>query len=175
MNSSRNVAAPTNTAIFGRLRMRLAIRSICAAVVPPTSSTRVASASTDLFGLRRDTVRRVRAGTDGCVLTISGPSATREICEKSFTTSKVTFRLMSGTTTWMEALNSRVAPSGVTAMPQLDCTGWPDVASTRQEQRIGRDRSPSSAASRSTSTKLAKADKVKRRASTKPTRRRRES
>ena len=45
----------------------------------------------------------------------------------------------------------------------------------RGRWRIGRDRSPSSAASLSTSTKLAKADKVKRRASTKPTRRRRES
>ena len=44
--------------------------------------------------------------------------------------------------------------------------------STRHPQRIGRERSPSSAANLSTSTKFAKADSVNRRARMNPTRKR---
>src|SRR3546814_1806328 len=54
-------------------------------------------------------------------------------------------------------------------MPQLDAAGFMLSDSTVQSHRIGRLRSPSSAASRSTSTKFAKAHSVKRRARMKPT------
>jgi hypothetical protein len=59
--------------------------------------------------------------------------------------------------------------SGWTTMPQLEAIGSIVGASTRQAPRIGRDRSLSSAASRSTSTKFAKAQSVNRRARMNPT------
>ena len=57
----------------------------------------------------------------------------------------------------------------MTRTPQLDRTGVIVSDRTAQSQRIGRDMSASSAASRSTSTKLAKADRVKLSASRKAT------
>ena len=55
----------------------------------------------------------------------------------------------------VERVGSPSRSSGCTTMPELDAIGSIVGDSTRQAQRIGRERSPSSAASRSTSTKFA--------------------
>ena len=72
----------------------------------------------------------------------------------------------------LETLIQRRKPGHMLEAPFYTDPGIFETDSTRQLQRIGRERSPPSAASLSTSTKFAKAQSVKRCARMKPMRNR---